>query len=94
MIHFSTTTCIRPGIYKIELILRDTELKRRSIICPMIGSVTRVGLNSREEKSPNGTLAMWSKPDQSSVSLLLTMINWGMDAPELYQLHSPYRGIW
>lgn len=63
MMCFSTTTCIRLGIHKIELILIDTELKRRSIICLMIGPMTRVGLNSREEKYPNGTLAPWSTRD-------------------------------
>lgn len=67
MMYFSTTTCIRPGIHKIELILIDTELKRRSIICLMIGPVTRVGLNSREEKYPNGTLAPWSTRDMGPV---------------------------
>lgn len=100
--YFSTTTCIRPGIHKIELILIDTELKRRSIICLMIGPVTRVGLNSREEKYPNGTLApgapetwdLWSKPDSPPVSLLLTMTGWGTDVPELYPLHSPHTSIW
>ena len=30
MIYFSTTTCTRPGIYQTELILIDSELKKKA----------------------------------------------------------------
>lgn len=79
---FSTSTCTRPGIYKIELILTDIKLKRMLLIYLSVGYRTRVRLNLREKKQPTSTLTttstqgsgyLWSKLMPSPVSLLPTV---------------------
>lgn len=87
---------------QIELILVDTELKRKLLICVILGHTAWVGWNSQYENYPNCTRYtpssqrqeyLWSKPAQSPVSLLLTTEQLGKCMCQSYNSFTVYTGV-
>ena len=49
MVYFSTTACTRPGVHKTELILIDTELKRRLLNMKKILNIPNYQKNANQD---------------------------------------------